>query len=99
MCCFFLALVLAGPRIAGAFWWLFQPMRWNLAFAGWFGLWWIWPVLGIIFLPWTTLAYVILAPGGLNVFSFLMIGIMLVADITSYASGARRKQLPGYEGI
>ena len=25
MCCAFLALFLLGPRIFGAFWWLFQP--------------------------------------------------------------------------
>jgi hypothetical protein len=33
MCCAFLALVLLGPRIFGAFWWLFQPLRWQAAFG------------------------------------------------------------------
>ena len=66
MCCAFLALFLLGPRIFGAFWWLFQPTRWNLAFSNWFGgaLWWIWPILGLVFLPWTTIMYIIVAPGG-----------------------------------
>ena len=100
MCCAFLALVLLGPRIFGAFWWLFQPNRWMLAFNGWMGsgLWWIWPLLGIIFLPWTTIMYVIVAPGGLAGFDWLWIGLMLVADIVSYGGGAGRRQIPGYEG-
>ena len=66
MCCAFLALVLLGPRIFGAFWWLFQPGRWEAAFNGWTGgnLWWIWPVLGIIFVPWTTIMFVHRGAGG-----------------------------------
>lgn len=65
MCCAFLALVLAGPRIFGVFWWLFQPVRWNVAFAEWFGFWWIWPAVGLIFLPWTTLMFVLVSPLGI----------------------------------
>ena len=98
MCCFFLSLVLLGPRIVGALWWLFQPARWELVFRNWGGLWWLWPVLGIIFLPWTTLMYVIVSPGGVVGLDWLWIGLMLVADIASYAGGARRQQIPGYEG-
>ena len=100
MCCGFLALVLLGPRFFGALWWLFQPLRWSTAFGQWAGgsLWWIWPILGIIFLPWTTIMYVIVAPGGIVGFDWVWIGLMLAADIFSYAGGGYRKQLPGYEG-
>lgn len=100
MCCAFLLLVLLGPRIVGVFWWLFQPMRWQAAFASWAGgnLWWIWPILGIIFLPWTTLMYVIVAPGGVVGWDWLWLGLMLVADIASYAGGAGRRRLPAYQG-
>jgi len=98
VCCYFLSLVLLGPRIVGAFWWLFQPLRWNLAFGGWTGLWWIWPLLGLIFLPWATLMYVILAPGGVIGFEWFWIGLLAVLDIASYAGGAGRQQIPGYEG-
>ncbi len=99
MCCAFLILVLLGPRIFAPIWWLIQPARWNLAFSGWTrGLWWIWPVLGIVFLPWTTIMYVMVAPGGLASWDWLWLGIMLVADIASYSGGLGRKRIPGYEG-
>ena len=100
MCCFFLVLVFLGPRIGGILWWLFQPARWQAAFNNWFDgtLWWIWPILGIIFLPWTTIMYVIVAPGGIAGWDWLWLGLMLVADIVSYTSGAGRKRIPGYEG-
>ena len=100
MCCGFLALVLLGPRFFGALWWLFQPLRWQTAFSGWMAgtLWWIWPILGLIFLPWTTIMYVIVAPGGLTGFDWVWVGLMLVADIVSYGAGAGRNRIPGYEG-
>lgn len=98
MCCAFMTLLLLGPRIFGAFWWLFQPVRWQTAFNWAGGLWWIWPVLGIVFLPWTTLMYVIVAPGGVVGWDWLWIGLMVVADIASYGGGYRRQSLPGYQG-
>ena len=88
MCCFFLGLVLLGPRIMGAFWWLFQPFRWQNAFEDWTSLWWIWPVLGLIFLPWTTLMYVIVAPGGISgLWEWLFIVLAVVIDISAYTGG------------
>ena len=54
MCCLFTTLLLLGPRVAGALWWLVQPIRWQAAFNDS----WLWPVLGLIFVPWLTLMYV-----------------------------------------
>lgn len=83
MCCFFTLLVFLGPRIAGIFWWIFQPARWDLAFSSW-----IWPVLGLIFLPWTTLMYVIVAPGGIvGIWEWLFVILAVVIDIGSYTGG------------
>jgi hypothetical protein len=94
-----LSLVLLGPRIFGAFWWLFQPMRWENAFTQWAGsFWWTWAILGLVFIPWTTLMYVLVAPGGVEGWDWLWIILMLVADIASYAGGYGRKQIPGYQG-
>ena len=101
MCCGFLALVLIGPRFVGAFWWLFQPVRWQLAFTNIIGggsLWWIWPILGIVFIPWTTLMFVIVAPGGIVGWDWLWLGLMLFVDIASYGGGIGRKRIPNYQG-
>ena len=82
MCCFFTILLFLGPRFAGIVWWLIQPARWNLAFDTF-----IFPILGIIFLPWTVLMYVIVAPGGLTGLEWVFVGLMLVFDIGSYVGG------------
>jgi hypothetical protein len=100
MCCAFLSLVLLGPRFFGALWWLFQPARWQTAFNGWTGgnLWWIWPVLGIIFVPWLTIMYVIVSPGGIEGFDWVWLGLALFGDIASYGGGVGRKRIPQYQG-
>ena len=98
MCCAFLVLFLLGPRVFNIFWWIFQPVRWQAAFSNWPGLYWIWAVLGIIFLPWTTLMFILVAPGGVIGWEWLWIGLMLLFDIFSYTSGAARQRIPGYEG-
>lgn len=100
MCCAFLTLVFLGPRFFGAMWWLIQPARWQLAFNGWAGgnLWWLWPMLGIIFLPWTTIMYILVAPMGITGLDWLWIGLAVVADIAFYGGGAGRKRIPSYQG-
>ena len=100
MCCAFLSLMLLGPRFFGALWWLFQPVRWQAAFGSLFsgGLWWILAILGIIFLPWTTIMFVLVAPGGVVGWDWLWIILMLVFDIASYTGGFGRKRVPGYQG-
>jgi len=88
MCCFFTLLVFLGPRIAGIFWWIFQPTRWVgatevSAFSSW-----IFPILGLIFLPWTTLMYVIVGPGGVvGIWEWLFLILAVVIDIGSYTGG------------
>jgi hypothetical protein len=94
MCCAFTTLVLLGPRFAGLLWWLVQPTRWLAAFNGS----WLWPVLGLIFLPWVTLMYVIVAPGGIVGFDWVWLGLALFADIAFYTGGGFRRRVPGYTG-
>jgi hypothetical protein len=99
MCCALLTLVFLGPRFFGVIWWLLRPLTWAEAFAPWPGTpWWIWPLLGVIFLPWTTLIYIIIAPGGVIGFDWLWLILAFVADIASYGGGAGRRSIPGYEG-
>ena len=77
MCCFLTALLLLGPRAGILVWWLINPVRWQATFSSF-----IWPLLGFIFVPWTTLMYVLVAPGG----------------IVLYAGGGygNRDRIPGY---
>lgn len=92
MCCFFTLLLFLGPRIAGAFWWLIQPGRWSLAFNSF-----IWPLLGLIFLPWTTIMYVLVAPGGVTgLFEWGFLILALVIDIGAYGGGGygNRNRIP-----
>ncbi len=93
MCCFFTVLLFLGPRAAILVWWLLQPSRWNLAFPSF-----IWPLLGFIFIPWTTMAYVLVFPGGIVGFDWIWLGLGLILDIGWWAGGGFRRRVPGYSG-
>ncbi len=82
MCCAFAALALLGPRALILIWALLEPARWSAAFDTFF-----WPLLGFVLLPWTTLAFVIVAPLGVDGLDWVWLGIGLVADLVSYGGG------------
>ena len=79
MCLFILLLVL-GPRAVIVVWWILAPLLWSATF-GTFLL----PFLGFLFLPWTTLMYVLVAPGGLVGLDYLWLALALLADLASHA--------------
>ncbi|MHA6794244.1 hypothetical protein ACVGVM_12165 [Pseudonocardia bannensis] len=81
MCLFFL-LLLFGPRLVGVLWWLFEPLRWDATFGTV-----LVPVLGLIFLPWTTLMYVLVAPGGIGGFDAIWLALAVLVDLSGYAGG------------
>ena len=91
MCCFFASLVFFGPRLAFLIYWLIPQgqARINPAFDGFFL-----PLLGLIFLPWTTLMYVIVHP--VNSFDWIWLGLALLADFASYYSGYLRRHDTSY---
>jgi hypothetical protein len=80
MCCFVGGLAILGPRFVLAFWWIFGN-KVDAAFDSA-----IWPLLGLVFLPWTTLAYVIAwQPGGINGnWDVLLIVLGVTMDIVTY---------------
>lgn len=98
MCCWFIILVFLGPRVADLLWWLIQPARWQLVFRDWPIVWWLWPVLGIIFVPWMTLMFVLVGVDGLQGLDWLWVGLGLLADVAQYAGSAQRRRLPNYQG-
>jgi hypothetical protein len=86
--CLFIILLFFGPRTVIAIWWLVQPLRWDATFNSF-----LLPFLGFLFLPWSTLMYVLVAPGGIVGLDFLWMGLAVLADIASYAgSGVYRSR-------
>jgi hypothetical protein len=85
MCCLAAIAGLFGPRLGVLAWYLVQPGRWELAFSST----WVWPLLGSLFAPWTTLMYVAVAAGGVHGFNWFWIVLGVLADLASYTSGSR----------
>jgi hypothetical protein len=83
-CCLFATVLAGAPRLAFLLWWLFQPVRFNATFTSF-----LWPLLGVLFIPWTTLMYVIVFPGGINGFDYIWLGLAIAIDVSTYAGGGR----------
>ena len=93
MCCILSAIAGLGPRLGILIWYLLRPEYWQGTFRTW-----IWPLLGSLFLPWTTLAYVLVAQGGLTGLEFIVVVIGFFADLGTYGSSAySNKDKIGYK--
>jgi hypothetical protein len=75
------AMVLIGPRFAFALVWIFGD-RVERAFDSW-----AWPLLLLIFLPWTGLAYVLMwsAVGGVSGWEWIVVALGFLLDLASYS--------------
>ena len=87
MPCLIALIAVLSPRLAVILLWLFTNYV-DRAFAGWFL-----PLLGVIFLPWTTLFYILvdIAPGPIHVAGWIVIGLGVVLDLSAHAQAARRR--------
>lgn len=86
MFCLLAIMVLLGPRAGILFWYLVDPFRWQHAFHNFNTI--IAPLAGSLFLPWTTLMFVIVAPNGtIQPGGIFWIALFFVFDLVSYASG------------
>lgn len=88
----FAALAGLAPRIAFFIYWIARPNMVDAAFNNF-----IIPLLGLIFLPFTTLFYVILySPGiGLRGWDWLWLGLAFMLDVMHYSSTyAGRDRIP-----
>ena len=88
MCCLALIAGFIGPRVALFIWWAFGN-KVDAAFDSW-----VWPLLGLVFLPWTTLAYVI-AWGpleGVSGLGWLLVAIGLAGDIFTYSARSAKSR-------
>jgi hypothetical protein len=94
MCCFVTALMLFGPRLAILVWWIYTPVYITTLFQSW-----VWPLLGWVFLPWSTLMYMTVAsPGGGGIvgFDWIVLGIGVFADMATYFGGYRERERAPY---
>ncbi len=84
-----------APRLIFIFMWIFGT-RINVVFDTW-----IWPLLGVIFIPYTTIMYVLVWTPGIGIagWDWLWIGLGLMLDIMKWAQIYENRQgVPGYEG-
>jgi hypothetical protein len=92
--CLFFSLLLLGPRAAIILWWLIEPNRWDAAFDTA-----LWPILGFIFVPWTTVMFVAVAPfGNVAGWDWFWLLLALLVDLSTWSSNAytNRGRIPGY---
>ena len=83
--CLLLVILFLGPRFGMFVYWLAWPARWELAFDGWLA-----PLIGFVLAPWTTLTWVLCAPGGVNGFDIVLVVVALVIDIVTLAGSGNR---------
>ena len=84
MCCLVLSAGFIGPRFALLLWWIFGD-KVDAAFSSF-----IWPFLGLLFLPWTTLAYVLMWDVGtprVSGFEWFIVVLAFLMDLAAYFGG------------
>ena len=95
MPCLFALLAVFAPRVLNVILWIARPTLYLAPFNGG----WFLPLLGIIFLPFTTLMYILLwNPGvGLTGWDWLWLILAVFCDLMHYGSTAysNRNQIPG----
>lgn len=82
MCCLITILAILGPRVTAIIWSITDPARWGVFDNV------IVPILGLLFLPWTLLAYVLVAPDGVGGFDWVILIIAFLIDMGSTGGGA-----------
>ncbi len=96
MGCLFAIFAGGFPRLATLFIWLARPVYFNAAFGGS----WFWPLLGIIFLPFTTLMYILLWTPGVGLIGFdwfwLILAVILDLGHIGSVGYTNRNRMPGY---
>jgi hypothetical protein len=76
--CLFFGILFLGPRFGLLVYWIGWPARWDLAFDSA-----LVPLLGFVLAPWTTLAWVICAPGGITGADVALIGFAVLIDLVT----------------
>lgn len=83
MGCLFVLLAAFAPRLIVVFAWIARPTYFDLVFDTW-----IFPLLGLIVLPFTTLMWLLLGapPEGVHGFDWVWIVLAVLLDLSHYAN-------------
>ena len=96
MPCLFALFAGMFPRIADIIIWIARPAIFDAAFKGS----WFWPLLGIIFLPFTTLMYIILWSPTLGLYGWdwfwIVLAVFLDLGHLAHTVYTNRNAIPGY---
>ena len=96
MACLFALLAVTAPRFAFLLMWIFTPLV-DRAFNTFIG-----PLLGLAFLPFTSIMYVLLWTPAVGVvgWEWLWVFLAFFVDLAAYAGSAfsNRQQIEGYPG-
>ena len=82
-----------APRLFLVLAWIFNTPKWSIVWGSW-----IWPLLGIIFLPYTTIMYMLswTLPDGVTGWAWLWVIMGVLLDVMQWGSVyERRKEIPG----
>ena len=91
MPCLFALIALISPRLGIIVLWAFTNYV-QRTFDTWF-----WPLLGLIFLPWTTLMYLLVSAPvrEISFWGWLFVGLGFLLDVSALAQGfANRRSVP-----
>ncbi len=88
MGCLFVLMAGVFPRLALVMVWIARPAMVDAAFTTW-----IWPLLGLIVLPFATLMYVILwQVGGLTGWDWFWVVLAALLDLSHWGAGAAQRR-------
>jgi hypothetical protein len=101
MCCFTTIFLVLVSRIAIVVWWFSDPERFSVA-AKALNLpsflatpAWLWALIGGIFLPWTTLAFLFVIPGGIVGYDWIVLVGAFLIDLAGHGGTYRhRNRIP-----
>jgi hypothetical protein len=88
--CAFIALISAFPRLGLLVIWAFTDWV-KIAFNGS----WVWPLLGLIFLPFATLFYVLVdvsSRGSITLGGWILVGLGVLFDLMHWAQTAANRE-------
>ncbi len=93
MCCLALVLGFLGPRFAFVYVWIFDTTKVNAALGGSFWM----PLVALIFLPWTGLAYVLCyAPIiGVTGFGWFVVALAFFFDLATWSGRLAQRRYDG----